>query len=58
MGRTNTYTISETLKKVAGESFLKFNGGVYFFRRSDLSSSVFRIAREIHRSYREYGIKE
>jgi hypothetical protein len=49
--------LSETLKMVGGEGFPKFNGGVYFFREGNLSSSVFSIAREIHGSYRKYGIK-
>jgi len=49
--------LPETLKMIGGESFPKFNGGVYFFRDGELSSSVFRIAREIHGNYREYGLK-
>ncbi|SHJ85442.1 hypothetical protein SAMN05444159_1693 [Bradyrhizobium lablabi] len=49
--------LSEALKLVGGEQFPKFNGGIYFFRKGELSSSVFRIAREIHSDYRKYGIK-
>jgi hypothetical protein len=46
-----------TLKLIGGEKYPKFNGGIYFFKDGELSSSVFRTAREIHGSYRKYGIK-
>jgi hypothetical protein len=45
------------LKLIGGEKYPKFNGGIYFFKDGELSSSVFRIAREIHSNYRRYGIK-
>jgi hypothetical protein len=46
-----------TLKLIGGKKYPKFNGGIYFFKDGELSSSVFRTAREIHGSYRKYGIK-
>jgi hypothetical protein len=46
-----------TLKLIGGEKFPKFNGGVYFFKEGELSSLVFRTAREIHSNYRRYGIR-
>lgn len=46
-----------TLRAVGGNSFPKFNGGVYFFKEGSLSKSVFAIARDIHTNYRQYGIK-
>jgi hypothetical protein len=49
--------LAETLQKIGGESFPKFNGGVYFFKNSALSTSVFGMAREFHENYRAYGIK-
>jgi hypothetical protein len=51
------YNLPEALKMVGGKAFPKFNGGVYFFRGGELSSSVFTVARDIHGSYRDYGIK-
>jgi hypothetical protein len=49
--------LSEALRLVGGEKFPKFNGGVYFFKKGERSSSVFRLARDIHSNYRQYGIK-
>jgi hypothetical protein len=46
-----------TLKLIGGEKFPKFNGGIYFFKDGELSSLVFRTAREIHSDYRRYGIR-
>jgi hypothetical protein len=46
-----------TLKLIGGKKYPKFNGGIYFFKDGELSSSVFRTAREIHSNYRKYGIK-
>jgi hypothetical protein len=45
------------LKLIGGEKFPKFNGGIYFFKEGELSSLVFRTAREIHSNYRRYGIR-
>ncbi|MGY4626708.1 hypothetical protein [Bradyrhizobium sp. USDA 4486] len=49
--------LADTLTMVGGESFPKFNGGIYFFKDTPLASSVFGIAREIHRDYSAYGLK-
>jgi hypothetical protein len=49
--------LSAVLKLVGGEKYPKFNGGIYFFKDGELSSAVFRTAREIHSNYRSYGIK-
>jgi hypothetical protein len=46
-----------TLKMIGGTKYPKFNGGIYFFKDGELSRSVFQTAREIHGSYRKYGIK-
>ncbi|WP_342733648.1 hypothetical protein [Bradyrhizobium sp. B117] len=49
--------LSATLKMIGGSKFPKFNGGIYFFRNGHLSNDIFEGAREIHRDYRDYGIK-
>jgi hypothetical protein len=49
--------LAETLQMIGGDSFPKFNGGVYFFNASARSAAVFRVAREFHENYRAYGIK-
>ncbi len=50
-------SLPATLKLIGGEKFPKFNGGIYFFKDGELSSLVFRTAREIHSDYRSYGIR-
>ncbi|CAE6741314.1 hypothetical protein [Paraburkholderia haematera] len=45
------------LTKVGGEAFPKFNGGVYYFRRSPVATAVFSAAREYFNNYRHYGLK-
>jgi hypothetical protein len=50
-------SLPATLKLIGGDKFPKFNGGIYFFKDGELSSLVFRTAREIHRNYRRYGIR-
>jgi hypothetical protein len=49
--------LAETLQMIGGDSYPKFNGGVYFFNTSARSAAVFRMAREFHENYRAYGIK-
>lgn len=45
------------LTKIGGEAFPKFNGGVYYFRRSVEATAVFSAAREYFNEYRQYGLK-
>ena len=49
--------LTEALQMIGGDSYPKFNGGVYFFNASARSAAVFRMAREFHENYRAYGIK-
>lgn len=45
------------LTKVGGEVFPKFNGGVYYFKRSPEATAVFSAAREYFNDYRQYGLR-
>ncbi|WP_109477839.1 hypothetical protein [Paraburkholderia sp. C35] len=49
--------LGAALEKVGGTAFPKFNGGVYYFRRSAEARAVFNLAREYFRDYKRYGIK-
>lgn len=48
--------VGAALFKVGGDCFPKFNGGVYFFRRSDAAAQVFAEAEAIRHRQSELGI--
>ncbi len=48
--------VGAALQKVGGECFPKFNGGVYFFRKSDVAAQVFAQAEAIRHRQDELGI--
>jgi hypothetical protein len=45
------------LERVGGTAFPKFNGGLYFFNRSNQSREVFEFALDYFRNYKLYGIR-
>lgn len=45
------------LDLVGGTGFPKFNGGLYYFNRSDVAAQVFGKAREYFHDFRRLGIK-
>ncbi|MEM7688750.1 MAG: hypothetical protein AAF291_06985 [Pseudomonadota bacterium] len=48
--------VGEALRKVGGRSFPSFNGGVYFFRKSELAARVFAGGEEMLERQDELGI--
>lgn len=48
--------VGRAVQAVGGESFPKFNGGVYFFRKSPEAESVFTVAEEMRARQKELGI--
>lgn len=48
--------VGDALRRVNGESFPKFNGGVYFFRKSEQASAIFNRAYELLARQDELGI--
>lgn len=48
--------VGAALAKVGGACFPKFNGGVYFFRKSETAAKVFAEAEEIRHRQNELGI--
>lgn len=50
--------VGEALLKVGGKSFPKFNGGVYFYRKSSHAAEVFERARGIRARAAELGVKD
>jgi hypothetical protein len=48
--------VGAALDKVGGDAFPKFNGGVYFFRRSDFASELFERTRQMMLRADELGI--
>ena len=50
--------LAAALNRVNGESFPKFNGGVYFFKKAPLAQKVFSRAKELRSEARVLGIKD
>jgi hypothetical protein len=48
--------VGKAIKILDGTPFPKFNGGVYFYRRSPFAEKVFRTAHEIHQRADQLGI--
>ncbi len=48
--------VGEAVRKVAGANFPKFNGGVYFFRKSEVAAKVFAGGEEMLERQDELGI--
>ena len=48
--------VGKALRRVGGESFPKFNGGVYFFRKSAEAEAVFATSEEMLARQAELGI--
>jgi len=48
--------LAKTIKATWGlDELIRFNGGLYYYRRSDTTKSIFTKAREIAEKYDEYG---
>jgi hypothetical protein len=50
--------LTRTLNQINGDSFPKFNGGVYFFKKVDVAWRVFARANEMRSQKEAFGIKD
>jgi hypothetical protein len=50
--------VAAALDRVNGDSFPKFNGGIYFFKKGDLARRVFSRANELRSEAAALGIKD
>jgi hypothetical protein len=50
--------LAKTLAELGISRFLKFNGGVYFFRKSGLAEAVFGTALSLLERYQDLGIRQ
>ncbi|MBC8165776.1 MAG: hypothetical protein H7Y20_07880 [Bryobacteraceae bacterium] len=50
--------VGEAIRLLDGTPFPKFNGGVYFYRRSDFAEKVFSTAHSINGRRNELGIRD
>lgn len=50
--------VGAALAAVGGTAFPKFNGGVYFFRKSAMANKVFAMARELIDTGKAFGVRD
>lgn len=48
--------LKSTLKMIKGDRFAKFNGGIYYFKKSPVALRVFDVARDYYRNFEILGI--